>query len=96
MPLLQIQTSTLNSNVSASARAGLLQTLSAELAPELGKPESYVMVSLSTDADLLFGGPPERACFASLKNIGTFSPSQTERLSREQMKIKHRGGELGR
>ena len=77
MPLLQIQTS----SKAASAPGGLLKTLSAELARELGKPESYVMVAFENDAELLFGGTSEPACFAALKNIGTFSASQTERLS---------------
>lgn len=76
MPLLQIQTST-----GSSAPHGLLKALSAELARELGKPESYVMVAFESDAELLFGGTAEPACFAALKNIGTFSPAQTERLS---------------
>lgn len=77
MPLLQIQTS---SKV-ATAPTGLLQQLSAELARELGKPESYVMVGFEGGAELLFGGTSEPACFALLKNIGTFTPAQTERLS---------------
>ena len=76
MPLLQIQTST-----KAAAPAGLLQQLSAGLARELGKPESYVMVSFGGGTELLFGGTSEPACFAVLKNIGTFTPAQTERLS---------------
>lgn len=78
MPLLQIQSSSLNS---ASVPAGLLAALSAEIARELQKPESYVMVSISPAAEMLFGGTPEPACFAALKNIGTFTPAQTERLS---------------
>lgn len=77
MPLLQIQTS---SKV-AVAPAGLLQQLSSELAKELGKPESYVMVGFEGGAELLFGGTSEPACFAVLKNIGIFTPAQTERLS---------------
>ena len=79
MPLLQIQTS--SKAASGGALGGLLKTLSAELARELGKPESYVMVAFESDAELLFGGSSEPACFAALKNIGTFTPSQTERLS---------------
>jgi hypothetical protein len=51
------------------------------LARELGKPESYVMVSFEHDAELLFGGSADPACFAALKNIGTFTPAQTEKLS---------------
>jgi phenylpyruvate tautomerase PptA (4-oxalocrotonate tautomerase family) len=76
MPLLQIQTS-----VTTGAPAGLLKKLSAQLARELGKPESYVMVSFEHDAELLFGGKSEPACFAALKNIGSFTPAQTEKLS---------------
>src|SRR5688572_16540679 len=79
MPLLQIQTSAPAG--SASAPAGLLESLSAELSRELGKPESYVMVAFENDAELLFGGSSQPACFAQLKNIGTFTPTQTERLS---------------
>ncbi|HKY37121.1 MAG TPA: phenylpyruvate tautomerase MIF-related protein [Polyangiaceae bacterium] len=79
MPLLQIQTSALAGR--ASAPAGLLTRLSADVARELGKPESYVMVSFENDAELLFGGTAEPACFAQLKNIGTFTPAQTEHLS---------------
>jgi phenylpyruvate tautomerase PptA (4-oxalocrotonate tautomerase family) len=79
MPLLQIQTS--SKVATATDPAGLLKTLSGELAQLLGKPESYVMVSFENDATLLFGGSAEAACFAVLKNIGTFTPDQTERLS---------------
>lgn len=75
MPLLQIQSS------SASIPDGLLKTLSAEIARELTKPERYVMVSISPVPQMLFGGSAEPACFAVLKNIGSFTPEQTERLS---------------
>ena len=79
MPLLQIQTS---SQVTGPGGAvGLIKTLSAALAKELGKPESYVMVAFESDAVMLFAGTSEPACFAALKNIGSFSPAQTERLS---------------
>lgn len=50
MPLLQIQTSS-----KAPGGSELLRALSAELARELGRPESYVMVSFENDAQLLFG-----------------------------------------
>jgi hypothetical protein len=55
--------------------------LSGELARELGKPEQYVMVSFQPLPALLFGGSSEPACFAVLKNIGTFTPEQTQKLS---------------
>jgi phenylpyruvate tautomerase PptA (4-oxalocrotonate tautomerase family) len=79
MPLLQIQTSSKVNT--AGDPAGLLKTLSTELAELLGKPESYVMVSLENDATILFGGSAEPACFAALKSIGTFTPELTERLA---------------
>ena len=79
MPLLQIQTSA--PSPAAGAAASLLKNLSSLLARELGKPESYVMVSFEHDAELLFAGSAEPACFVALKSIGTFTPAQTEKLS---------------
>ncbi len=76
MPLLQIQSST-----SVTLPPALLRNLSTLLAKELGKPEAYVMVSFQHLPELLFGGTRDPACFAVLKNIGTFAPAQTERLS---------------
>jgi hypothetical protein len=76
MPLLQIQASS-----AGAPPSSLLKSLSAELATELGKPEAYVMVSFETLPALLFAGTSEPACFAALKNIGTFSPQQTTKLS---------------
>ena len=88
MPLLQILTSATvtepgreRQSAEATAPAALLKDLSPLLARELGKPESYVMLSFQYDAELLFGGTDEPACFAVLKNIGTFTAAQTEKLS---------------
>jgi phenylpyruvate tautomerase len=85
MPLLQIQTSaSVDQRQRAEAgapTARLLKELSALLARELAKPESYVMLSVQYDAALLFGGTDDPACFAALKNIGTFTAAQTEKLS---------------
>lgn len=59
-----------------------MRTLSALLARELGKPEEYVMVALDDRAPkVMFGGSLAPACFASLKNVGTLSASDAERLS---------------
>jgi phenylpyruvate tautomerase PptA (4-oxalocrotonate tautomerase family) len=91
MPLLQIQTS--SKATTATDPAGLLKTLSGELSQQLGKPESYVMVSFENHATLLFAGTAEPACFATLKNIGTFTPEQTERLS--AVLTKHLSAGLG-
>lgn len=88
MPLLQIQASS-----SSPATEELLKSLSAELATQLQKPEQYVMVSFQPLASLLFGGTAEPACFAVLKNIGTFTPAQTQALS--ALLCKHLSQALG-
>jgi phenylpyruvate tautomerase len=76
MPLLQIQTSS-----AAAPPPGWLSGLSAEVARALGKPEAYVMVTLTRTPDMLFAGSAEASCFAALKSIGTLSPEATEKLS---------------
>ena len=76
MPLLQIHASS-----SVSAPPEFLNKLSTELARELDKPEGYVMVAFQRVPELLFAGTSEPACFAVLKNVGTFTAPQTERLS---------------
>lgn len=78
MPLLQIQAS---SPTPASDSSGLLKELSTELARELAKPEHYVMVSFQQLPQLLFAGSNEPACFAVLKNVGSFTGPQTAKLS---------------
>jgi phenylpyruvate tautomerase PptA (4-oxalocrotonate tautomerase family) len=78
MPLISIVTS---ARLPEQRRAPLLTELSRFVADQLGKPESYVMTSLVTEATMTFGGTPEPACFVELKNIGTFSRDQTAALS---------------
>jgi phenylpyruvate tautomerase PptA (4-oxalocrotonate tautomerase family) len=80
MPLLRIVTS---AHPTETKRAPLLAELSRFVADKLGKPESYVMTSLVTDATMTFAGTTEPACFVELKNIGTFTPEQTATLSAE-------------
>lgn len=76
MPLLQIQTSS-----TSKPPSGWMRALSAELSRELGKPEAYVMLSVSRTGEMLFAGSELPCCFASLNSIGTFTPEVTERLS---------------
>jgi phenylpyruvate tautomerase PptA (4-oxalocrotonate tautomerase family) len=59
----------------------LLRDLSALLARELGKPESYVMTCLEPRASMTFGGSFEPSCYVEVKNVGTFTPAQTVLLS---------------
>ena len=77
MPLLRIVTS---AEVPATADALLLE-LSALLARELGKPESYVMTCVEPRARMTFAGTNPPACYVEVKNVGTFSSDLTSRLS---------------
>ncbi len=60
---------------------GMLASFSTLLARELGKPERYVMVSLTPRATMSFGGSRAPACYAELKNVGTLSGERVEQLS---------------
>jgi phenylpyruvate tautomerase len=78
MPYLMIQT---NRTVTPDQREPLLTEASRLLANELGKPESYVMVSLSSDVPMLFAGTGEPAAYVELKSIG-LPAGQLKSLSR--------------
>ena len=65
MPVLQVTT-----NVSiddANAFAMQASNLTAEI---LGKPESYVMVSINSDASLIFAGTNDPCAHLMLKSLG--------------------------
>jgi len=65
----------------ATTKKQLLVSLSALLARELGKPESYVMTNLVPQCEMTFAGTLEPACYVEVKNIGKFKPEQTQKLS---------------
>ncbi|MFP4560394.1 MAG: phenylpyruvate tautomerase MIF-related protein [Thiohalorhabdus sp.] len=68
MPLTRVVT---NQELSTSEeRRGLLGALSERTAELLGKPESYVMVTLETGRDVLFGGGDEPAAYVELASLG--------------------------
>ncbi len=75
MPYISLQT-----NAAVTDRDTLLKDLSALGARELGKPESYVMVSLDAGAEMLFGGSADPSAFLQCKSIG-LTESQTDKLS---------------
>lgn len=81
MPLFKIFTSA--EPLPAAARSELLSRASRLLAHELGKPEGYVMTCLVPQTAMTFGGTEAPSAYAELKNIGTFTPELTQRLSRE-------------
>ncbi len=80
MPLLQVFTSAPPAD--EHKRAHLLKSLSALVARLLGKPESYVMISLPARAEMSFAGSGAPACYAELKNVGILTPDQVENLSK--------------
>lgn len=77
MPLIRL----ISSLEPPPASGGLLRDLSALLASELGKPESYVMTCLEPRALMTFGGSQEASCYVEVKNVGTFTAAKTSRLS---------------
>ena len=77
MPVVRIITSA----ETPTAADALLGDLSALLARELGKPESYVMTCLEPRARMTFAGSSEPTCYVEIKNVGTFSPETTSRVS---------------
>lgn len=67
MPYLKIQ---INHSLDTGKSNALLASASQLLAKELGKPERYVMVELTTNHAMLFGGANEAAAYVELKSIG--------------------------
>jgi phenylpyruvate tautomerase PptA (4-oxalocrotonate tautomerase family) len=65
MPLLKIET-----NVNIKNRETLLKKLSTLTASLTGKPESWVMVYLHHNPDMLFSGKAEPLIYAELKSVG--------------------------
>jgi phenylpyruvate tautomerase len=67
MPYLSITT---NAVLSQEAEAALVAAASKILAAALGKPETYVMVSVQSHTTLRFADSDEPAAFLDLKSIG--------------------------
>ena len=77
MPLLSLETNTPASTDNHATLTGLSR-LVAEL---LGKPESYVMVRMQHNPDLIFAGNAEPAALMQLKSLG-LPESRTAEFSR--------------
>jgi phenylpyruvate tautomerase PptA (4-oxalocrotonate tautomerase family) len=75
MPVLQITT-----NVPVEDTAAVAKRASGLVADILGKPESYVMVSIKADADLIFAGSDEPCAHLVLKSLG-LPESETKTFS---------------
>ena len=90
MPYLKIQS---NREISKEKTQQLLTLASQKLAKELSKPESYVMVEMTTNTSMLFAGTDAPAAYVELKSIGLPSALLTSlsksigRLLNEQLGV---------
>ncbi len=75
MPYLSV-----TSNQPLDTASGQLEALSTMVATALGKPESYVMVSLQHNPDMIFAGSNTPLAYCQLKSLG-LQQSQTRALS---------------
>jgi phenylpyruvate tautomerase len=77
MPLLKLETSV---SVPEEKRTALSQELSRLVAETLGKPEQYVMVTISR-TDILMAGQAGEAAFADLRSIGGLGGETNRKLT---------------
>ena len=94
MPTLKIQT---NVETPPARRKPILEAASSKVAQMLGKPESYVMVLLQTNPDMLFAGDDAPLAYLELKSLG-LPEDQTPAISTALCKFmeKHFGVPQGR
>ena len=77
MPYLKIQ---INQPISPEKSKALMVAASKQLSIDLGKPERYLMVELTTNPAMLFGGTDNPAAYLELKSIN-LPTGQTKNLS---------------
>jgi len=83
MPLLKLETTVV---VPEDKRKGLLTSLSKAAAGTIGKPEQYVMVTLS-QAAMVMSGKPGDAAFVDIRGIGGLSGDVNRKLSQQVCKL---------
>ncbi|HEX3020668.1 MAG TPA: phenylpyruvate tautomerase MIF-related protein [Chitinispirillaceae bacterium] len=79
MPLLNLFLSKKPDDVKSEK---ILSELSQIIAECLGKPHSYMMVSIS-ESKIFISGSTESAAFADLRSIGGINPNSTKLLSKK-------------
>lgn len=77
MPLLKLETT---ANLSDQSRTNLLAKLSRIVADTIGKPEQYVMVTVS-HSDILMSGKAGPAAFIDLRGIGGLCSDTNRKLT---------------
>jgi phenylpyruvate tautomerase len=83
MPLLKLETTVA---ISDDKRKALLTSLSKTVAATLGKPEQYVMVTIS-QAAMVISGKPGDAAFVDVRSIGGLNGDVNRRLSQQVCKL---------
>ncbi len=79
MPLLKLETT---ASLSDDQRKSLLSSLSKIMTEATGKPEQYVLVTISSAAMLMSGKPGETA-FVDIRGIGGLSGPVNRQLSQK-------------
>ena len=77
MPYLSIQT---NQDIDEDQTKEILRNISKATSEILGKPESYVMVTIQSNATMLFAGNDDPLAYVQLRSLG-LSESSTTNLS---------------
>lgn len=85
MPLLKLETTIV---LTPEQRQALLPAVSQLLAKTLGKPEQYVMVTVSS-ASIWFGGRGEPAAFGDLRAIGGLTEPIIQELAARLCDLLH-------
>jgi phenylpyruvate tautomerase len=83
MPLLKLETTVV---LTDDKRKALLPALSKILAETTGKPEDYVMITLSQSA-ILMSGKTGDAAFVDIRGIGGLSDDVNRRLSQKVCRL---------
>jgi len=83
MPLLKLETTVV---VPEDKRKALLASLSTAVAGTIGKPEQYVMVTV-TQAAMLMSGKPGNAALVDIRSIGGLSGDVNRKLSQQICKL---------
>lgn len=79
MPLLRLETTVAVAN---DKRKNLLAALSKIVAETIGKPELYVMATMSP-CDILMSGKPGEAAFVDIRSIGGLTDDVNKQLSKK-------------
>jgi len=83
MPLLKLETTV---PIPEDKQKALLSSLSRAVAETIGKPEQYVMVTIS-QAAMAMSGTPGNAVFVDIRSIGGLTSSVNRKLSEQICKL---------